>query len=183
MNYIGVIKNLWSNRRYRSLIILGIYALFFTFTFMIIGQKNDGVDIDNLKGIDLFKTITEYHYRIEGEESFDVIVDDNIVIQYKENNYDLNNVPLELEKYDFNIYNPNIISKIIDNATLESTNYINSSNTYIIEELKFYQLTYNQNISSYNYIKISSFLENENIIKVEIIFPTYKLLLEVGRKE
>lgn len=182
MNYIEVIKNLWSNRRYRSLIILGIYIVFFIFTFMIIGQKKDVVDIDNLKGIDLFKTITEYHYRIEGEESFDVIVDDDIVIQYEDNNYDLSNIPLELEKYDIEIYNPEIISKIIDNATLESTNYINNSNTYIIEELKFYQLIYNHNISSDNYIKIISFLENENIIKVEIIFPAYKLLLEVGSK-
>lgn len=123
---IELIKKLWSNKRYRSLAILLIYGIFFAFVFLFISTANKQVYIEN-----------KYNY-------YQIIINDDIVydsldntITYSNNVYSIDDLPEELKQYDIKIFNPDKIFKLIDKATLESTNYLNKINTYIIDITEF----------------------------------------------
>lgn len=158
--YFNKIKEIWQNRRYRSIIIL-FFILYFSFVFSLINaSKSTEV---KLTGLEAFKVKTNYSYTIE----------------YLGNYYNLNNMPDELKKYNIENYNPKNIYNLIKNATLESTNYIENSNTYIISETSVNKIIYNDDLEINNNIKIITYLSNDNVIKVKIDFIDYSLSLEV----
>lgn len=184
--FIENFKIIWSNKRYHALIILGIYFLFFALVFVFFMGTDDVLDdaieenivleSEELKGLDLFKTVDKYKYNINGEYNVDVVVNDTITIEYLDNYYNVDNVLEELKIYDFSKYNPSYIYDIINNSLLESTNYINNTNTYVISASEFNKL-YNETVVGD--IKTVTYLDNENISKVEINFPDYILTMEV----
>lgn len=127
---IEKLKELWKNKRYRSIIILGFYIVFFALVF---------ISVDNKK---------------------EVITDKYQQIKNKKYSYTINNGSTEkVEELDM----LNDLSTIIKNSTLESTNYLNDSNTYIYNEYKI--IIYGK----------------EKISKIEIIKDDLKI--EVNYKE
>ncbi len=123
--FIEFIKKLWQNKRTRALSILIMYAIFFTFVFMILSSNQEPIIEDNIN-------ITDYKLEIIGEDNFTY---DSITNQvfYDGVYYELNNRPEILNKYDLDVYNPNNILDLLEDATLESTNYIDKSDTYLVK--------------------------------------------------
>ena len=125
---IEFIKKLWENKRTRALSILVMYVIFFGFVFMILSSNQKTfVEENNEK-----KDITNYKLEIIGEDNFTY---DSITNQifYDGIYYELENRPEVLNKYNLDIYNPNNILNLLEDATLESTNYIDKSDTYLIK--------------------------------------------------
>ena len=125
--FIEFIKKLWQNKRTRALSILIMYAIFFTFVFMILSNNQETI-IDDNKEIN----ITDYKLEIIGEDNFTY---DSITNQvfYDGIYYELDNRPEILNKYDLDVYNPNNILDLLEDATLESTNYVDKSDTYLVK--------------------------------------------------
>ena len=122
--FIGFIKKLWQNKRTRALSILIMYAIFFTFVFMILSSKQEPIIEDNIN-------ITNYKLEIIGEDNFTY---DSITNQvfYDGVYYEINNRPEILNKYDLDAYNPNNILDLLEDSILESTNYVDKSDTYLV---------------------------------------------------
>ena len=76
--------------------------------------------------------ITNYFVEVIGEDNFTYDTVTNQVF-YDGVYYELNNRPEILNKYDLDIYNPNNILNLLEDATLESTNYLDKSDTYLIK--------------------------------------------------
>jgi hypothetical protein len=128
--FIIFIKKIWENKKTRSLSILIIYLIFFIFVFSFISsnkQKN---------------TIEDEFYYLNNIE----------IISY--NVYDT----FDNEVIDFNkeLINQNLIYKLVKNSTLESTNYIENSNTYCIS------------IESYENIVNNNIVFNDEVIRIII---------------
>lgn len=123
--FIEFIKKLWQNKRTRALSILIMYAIFFTFVFMILSSNQEPIIEDNIN-------ITNYKLEIIGEDNFTY---DSITNQvfYDGVYYEINNRPEILNKYDLDVYNPNNILNLLEDATLESTNYLDKSDTYLVK--------------------------------------------------
>ena len=184
MEYIEKFKIIWSNKRYHALILLGLYILFFAFVFLLISEKEDVIPANNttqkeeLTGLELFKTEDNYIYNIKGIYEVNV-VDNGSTINYLNNSYTVDTIVDALKIYDFSLYTPLNIYKIIESSTLESTNYINNTNTYVITQTSFDKLIYGLETRSDYSIKIITYLNDKNIKKVEIYFATYTLTMEV----
>lgn len=148
---IELIKRIYSNKRYRAVGILIIYFVFFFFVFLLLSSNNTNKP---LTGLDLFKTINNYEYKIEGN------------INYKT---EVNSIT---DEYYINIYTPKNIYKLIKLGTLESTNHIENSNTYVVKISELEKL-FNNKIENDNNFKITTYKENQNITKVVIDVKEY----------
>ncbi len=154
---IEFIKKLWSNKRTRSLAILIIYVIFFIFVFTLISsgshnyQNNEETNKDN-EEIKL-EDVTNYKLEIIGENNFTYDSNTNKVF-YDGIYYEVDSVPEIISKYDLNIFSPNNVSKLLEVGTLESTNYIDKSDTYVIKISDFEKIIYNNEIINDEYIKI-----------------------------
>ena len=151
-------KKLWSNKRTRSLAILFMYFIFFIFVFMLISngshnyQKNEETNVEEKEEIKL-EDITNYKLEIIGEDNFTYDSNTNKVF-YDGIYYDIDNVPEIISKYDLSIFSPSNVSKLLKIGTLESTNYIDKSDTYVIKISDFEKIIYNNEIINDEYIKI-----------------------------
>ncbi|MEG2322491.1 MAG: hypothetical protein RSB71_03320 [Bacilli bacterium] len=134
---IAFIKKIWANKRYRSLVILGMYFIFFGLVFLYIYTPKNNVVLEPL---DKFKNITSYSYEISGKDNFKVLVDGQTVITYNDNTY--TTLPDNLN-YDLSLFEPISIYNLIKRGTLESTNYVEHSNTYLVDNYKI--TTYEKN--------------------------------------
>ena len=156
---IEFIKKLWSNKRTKSLSILIMYVIFFTFVFLLISNGNQNyqkpIVEENNQEINI-ENITNYKLEIIGEDNFTY---DSITnkIFYDGIYYEIENIPNIISMYDLNIFSPNNISKLLEVGTLESTNYIDKSNTYVIRISDFEKMVYNNEIINDEYIKITTY--------------------------
>ena len=154
---IEFIKKLWSNKRTRSLAILIIYVIFFIFVFTLISsgshdyQDNEEANQDN-EEIKL-EDITNYKLEIVGEGNFTYDSNTNKGF-YDGIYYEVENIPEIISKYDLNIFNPSNVSKVLEVSILESTNYIDESDTYVVKISDFEKIIYNNEIVNDEYIKI-----------------------------
>ena len=154
---IEFIKKLWSNKRTKSLAILLIYFIFFIFVFTLISsgshnyQNNEETNKDN-EEIKL-EDVTNYKLEIIGEDNFTYDSNTNKVF-YDGIYYEVDSVPEIISKYDLNIFSPSSVSKLLEVGTLESTNYIDKSDTYVIKISDFEKIIYNNEIVNDEYIKI-----------------------------
>ena len=123
---IEFIKKLWENKRTRSLVILIIYLIFFLFVFAIISPTKNTDKFYYLNNID--------------------------IVSY--NAYDnMNNLILD---YDKQLVSGGVIYKLVKNSTLESTNYIDNSNTYCIS------------VKDYEKIINNSIVDNDDKIRITV---------------
>jgi hypothetical protein len=151
--FIIFIKKIWENKKTRSLSILIIYLIFFIFVFSFISsnkQKN---------------TIEDEFYYLNNIE----------IISY--NVYDT----FDNEVIDFNkeLINQNLIYKLVKNSTLESTNYIENSNTYCIS-IESYENIVNNNIV-FNDEVIRIIISDNNIILDFTNYYGYKINIEMRK--
>lgn len=156
---IEFIKKLWKNKKTRSLAILIMYVVFFAFVFLLIfsGSHNyqNNVENENIENNDDIKLedITNYRLEIIGEDNFTYDSNTNKVF-YDGIYYEVENIPEIISKYDLNIFNPSNVSKLLEVSTLESTNYIDKSDTYVVKISDFEKIIYNNEIVNDEYIKI-----------------------------
>lgn len=155
---IEFIKKLLSNKRTRALAILIIYIIFFAFVFALISngshnyQNNEETNIEENEEIEL-EDITNYKLEIIGEDNFTY---DSLTNQifYDGVYYEIDNIPEIISKYNLNIFSPNNVSKLLEVGILESTNYIDKSDTYVIKISDFERISNNNEIINDEYIKI-----------------------------
>ena len=160
---IEFIKKLWSNKRTKSLAILIMYVIFFSFVFLFISNgthnyENDGESNINENEYIKLEDYKNYKLEIIGEDNF--TYDSNSKkIFYDGIYYELENVPDIISKYDLNIFIPANISKLLKVGILESTNYIDKSDTYVIKISDFERIINNIEIINDEYIKIIKYEE------------------------
>lgn len=151
---IEFIKKLWSNKRTKSLAILIIYFIFFIFVFTLISSGSHNYqNTEETNKENKLEDITNYRLEIIGEDNFTYDSNTDKVF-YDGIYYEIDNVPEIISKYDLNIFSPSSVSKLLEVGTLESTNYIDKSDTYVIKISDFEKIIYNNEIINDEYIKI-----------------------------
>lgn len=151
---IEFIKKLWSNKRTKSLAILLIYFIFFIFVFTLISSGSHNYqNNEETNKEDKLEDITNYRLEIIGEDNFTYDSNTDKVF-YDGIYYEIDNVPEIISKYDLNIFSPSNVSKLLEVGTLESTNYIDKSDTYVIKISDFEKIIFNNEIINDEYIKI-----------------------------
>lgn len=151
---IEFIKKLWSNKRTKSLAILLIYFIFFIFVFTLISSGSHNYqNNEETNKEDKLEDITNYRLEIIGEDNFTYDSNTDKVF-YDGIYYEIDNVPEIISKYDLNIFSPSNVSKLLEVGTLESTNYIDKSDTYVIKISDFEKIIFNNEIIDDEYIKI-----------------------------
>ena len=159
------IKEIYANRRYRALITLGLYFLFFIFVYLIISSGKPISETDNHLPSDMirdFGAITNYEYTYEIEQTIDnEFIYFNItgerdlnkevfIVENDSNNYFIENDEIYIIKdnkkeiildnpifTDLLKFRPNNIEKLISSSTLQATTTNHQQNTII----KTYSLT------------------------------------------
>lgn len=183
--YVVFIKKMWANKRYRSLLILMLYFVFF---FVIITGLRDSYNVDenttNYFSFDKIKeeynNLTSYSYEI-------LINEESIIIGNMDNSlnnfvYDgkkytvINNVMYEenddsLKKVD--LTNADLVLSIFDKLMLDDlVNYISPLNkSGVINENSF--------VLDYEVPNTYFSIEEEDIIKVSILGDTMNKIDEV----
>lgn len=120
------IKNIYSNKRTRSLAILILYLIFFIFVFSLLSIPNKNNN-------------DEFYYL------------NNVVI----GSYNVLNNEGEVTYYNTDLINTNNIYKMVKNSKLESTNYLENSNTYVISVSTFEKILYNNDAVNNDSIRIT----------------------------
>lgn len=165
--FIEFIKKLWANKRTRALAMLILYFIFFVFVFLVIGNSTPTKPISNESKTELKdKKISKIEFL--GTENF--IFENNNII-YNESIYSVNELPIELSNYDLSIYTIDNIDKLIKASVLESTNYVENSNTYLLSVKEFESIIYNNHIDSNLNIRIK--INKEKLDYVYIDFKEY----------
>lgn len=128
---LSVIKSLWANKRTRSIAILIGYFFFFIFVyFFITANTSPSNPTVPLKGWEAFENTTKYHYQITMEEIVDVVYDQQLTMVYQDQEYHMETIPDHLKQYSISFWTPSNIKKIVEKATLVSTNYVENKDTY-----------------------------------------------------
>ena len=141
--FIEFIKKLWNNKRTRSLAILLLYFIFFVFVFLLIENSSTKPPIINESKELIDMKISKIEFI--GNDNFIV---ENDTIKFGESIYNVNEMPIELSSYNISIYTTENIDKLIKTAVLETTNYVEKSNTYLISVKDFESIVYNNKIES-----------------------------------
>lgn len=156
-------KQLWKDKRYRSIIILLMYLIFFVILFSIFNISNDKARLDYEKII-RFKDYDVY--------DFDMQLDINTVIYnlngnrnqdryefiYENENFNMNYSDLKQSNLDINIINsfefqPLLINNMVENSLLISEKKVVATNEIIKEyslDLNKYLQILDYNLDIYN---------------------------------
>lgn len=141
--FIEFIKKIWANKKTRSLAILILYFIFFIFVFAFIGNYSPKTAIINEPKELIDMEISKIEFI--GENNFAVIGDSII---YNESTYSVNEMPTEIVGYDISIYTAENIDKLIKSSVLETTNYVDKTDTYLISVKDFENIVYNNSVES-----------------------------------
>lgn len=163
--FIELIKNLWANKRTRALAILIMYFVFFIFVFILIGNSSPKTPVINeskeLKDMKISKI------EFIGTDNF---IFENDTIIYNDSIYNVNEMPIELLKYNLSIYTINNIDKLVESSLLETTNHVEKTKTYLISVKDFENIIYNNIIESDLNIRIKL---NDDLEYVYLDFKGY----------
>lgn len=161
-------KELWSNKRYRSIIKLLFYFIFFVILFLILGSTPDETDYYQKKvkfadyvsyNFILNINVNDNIYSINGSRYYDMYQ-----FSYGGENFKISFSDIIKSNLDKNIinsfnYDPNLISNIIKNSNLISEKKIISNN----EIVKEYSITLTKylNILDFN---LTNYDDNDLIL-------------------
>lgn len=183
--FIEKFKKIWADKRYRSLIILILYFIFFLviFTILEIGRETDSHrynDFEKIKLVDyqiynfsVEISINNYTYNILGKrynEKYEFEFENNIyTLDY--NNLDMN---LDINNEIINVFNysPSFLANIIENSEMISEKKIIADNSIIKEysiSLEKYLQILDFNLENYNkeeYLIVTTSELNNEIISV-----------------
>lgn len=164
--FIEKFKKLWADKRYRSLIILIMYFIFFLvlFTILEIGKETSSHNYNNTENLKLedyqiyeFSTelnINDYTYNILGKrynEKYEFEFENQIYTF----NYNNLNIDSEINREIINTFNytPDFLSNVIDNSELVSEKTVIADNRLIKEyslKLEKYLQILDYNLENYN---------------------------------
>lgn len=186
--YISKFIELWNVPRYRSLLMLGIYIIFFAIVIAAV-DTNTQTNVDKISKVDIldeYSSMESYKYKavIENEKIETLIgrVSGNKqMITFNEENYYYNNIYLykqdnDLYKQlseqiiDFEIWRmtPSFINSLIKRGKFDSkTEYSDGiiANTYLVSASDFVKLYYVEDTENYESIKITLYENKNNIVK------------------
>ena len=159
--YLDIIKTIFTNKRYRSILILGLYIIFFTVVIVI--SKTPVKEEVKLSSIDIFKNMQEFNFKVEVDDNYftGYYEKENITINYKNVEYQIDTLPDDFEYQEIIDYiNPNYIYNLIKNKDYDSqTKYKDNSisKNYIIDDVdlslyeneKIYQIVIKINNKTY----------------------------------
>ena len=171
---IELIKSLWSNKRYRAVAILLIYGIFFCIILMLLSSGKQVKQPDLKKKETDIRDAISSQYKITEEEFtfiFERYTNSEDTIIYNGETLNLVEMPEELLKYDLSIYNMDNIYKLLEKATLASTNHLEDSKNYIISVSLFEEIIYQNEIINEEVIYITTY--NEKIDKITIDYNGY----------
>lgn len=163
-------KELWKDKRYRSLIILLLYFIFFLFIFLNVNSNQSNsknthkILFKNYKTYEFTTSINvnDYIFEIDGIRD-----NNNYNFKFNDEVFNLNYAEIMESNLDKNIINffnftPDVIDNIIKNSSLISEKKVISNNEVIKE----------YNISLSNYLNILDFnmvnYNNSDFILIEV---------------
>jgi len=188
--YIKKVIELWNNPRYRSILILGLYMIFFAFIIASINTSKPVTNTPNKVDIrGAYVRMDNYRYQatIKNETKEKIVgnVSDNKqMIMFNDANYYYNNV--YLYKKEENIYKqtneqllefeiwrmtPKFINFLIEKGTFESkTEYADGevANTYLVNVSDFIELYFGDESDADEVISITLYQNDESVLKVEL---------------
>lgn len=186
--YVQKFLELWQNPRYRSLIILGMYIIFFALVISSIDTSSN--NYEESKKVDVMKEysmMNNYSSKIiiknELEENINIKVNKNdYLINYNNENYYYNTVKLykqDGEAYkrvntnllDFEVwkFTPKFISDLIEKGTFNSkTEYADGTiaNTYLVKIEDFIKSYSNNENSDIRTFEITVYQNEKQVNKV-----------------
>lgn len=193
--YVKKIIELWNNPRYRSILILGLYIIFFAVIIASIKSKQSFSPIDTTKKdvMEVYQEMNNYKYNATIEsESMQTLIghvyNDRQIITFNGNNYYYNSV--YLYKQEENIYTqisgqllefeiwritPKLIGSLVENGTFESkTEYADGkvSNTYLVNASDFIELYFGDKTETDDLITVTLLQDSKSIIKAELDLTT-----------
>lgn len=173
--FLELIKKLWENKRTRSLVVLLLYFVFFAF---VLSSVDNTPQVIKPSGIEIIKNLKIVKMEFLGQHNF--IYSDNI-IYYDGIYYNSNEIPLELSNYDLNIFTVDNIYELIKNGLLESTNYIDNSNTYVVKNSIFENIIHNNQIDISGNIRITLNESSMNYVNIDLKeLYGYEIRIELG---
>lgn len=129
------IKSLWTNKRTRAISVLILWFFFFLFVYFFINTNKPTSNPEiYLTGWDAFEKVEQYHFQITMEEVVSASYNKGIHVTYNDMEYEESTIPSNLENYQILFWNPSNLRKIIEKATLVSTNYVENKDTYQLVE-------------------------------------------------
>lgn len=188
------LKKMWNDRRYRSILILLMYFIFFAIMFLLlnIGTKTvhkDYEQVINFRDYNIYSFSTNIDingmiYNIEGKR-----YKENYEFTYYEQTFNMNYDDIKQSDLDKNIINsfeymPDFLDNIINNSKLVSEKKIIDNNQIIKEyslELEKYLKILDYNLSDYNsndLILVTVSEIGNQVISVEIDLTNFYKNLE-----
>lgn len=156
-------KQLWKDKRYRSIIILLMYLIFFVILFSIFNISNDKARLDyekiipfkdyNVYDFDMQLDINTAIYNLNGNRN-----QDRYEFIYENENFNMNYSDLKQSNLDINIINsfefqPLLINNMVENSLLISEKKVVATNEIIKEyslDLNKYLQILDYNLDIYN---------------------------------
>ena len=180
-DFFEIVKKLWSNKKTRSLSILLIYLVFFIFVFMLIGSNQSlTIPNDNIENEENIKIQERQIIKLQFNGEHNFIIENNMIL-YNESIYDVNQMPIELSGYDISIYKIDNINKLLNTSILESTNYVENTNTYLISAKDFESIIYNNEVENEAKIRITYKENDPNNIHIDLKeYYGYEVNVELG---
>lgn len=193
------LKKMWNNRRYRSVLILLMYFVFFAIMFLLLNIGTENVhrnyeQVIHFKNYDIYSFSTDIDingmiYSIEGKR-----YKENYEFTYNEQTYNMNYDDIKQSDIDKNIINsfeymPDFLDNIINNSKLVSEKKIIDNNQIIKEyslELAKYLEILDYNLSDYNsgdLILVTVSEIDDQVISVEIDLTSFYKHLEESYEE
>ena len=195
-DYVKKFVELWNNPRYRSIIILVVYIIFFAFVIASINSSRPTTSGTNKVDIrSSYAQMNNYRYQatIKNESEQKIVgrvADNKQIIVFDETNYYYNNVYLYKQEekiykqtdeqlLDFEIWRmtPTFINSLIEKGSFESkTEYANGevANTYLVNVDNFIELYFGDEAETEETISVTLHQNNERVLKVELdLTPIY----------
>lgn len=188
--YVQKFLEFWNIPRYRALIILGLYIIFFVFVIAYIRTLNSNKPINNVKlnALETYSKMDNYQYiatiKNENVRTFQGRVNDyKQIINFEENSYYYNGNTLykkedgykkfnnQLLEFDIWRFTPLFINDLIKKGKLDSkTEFADGSKSkkYLVGVPAFIREYFNDDTESNDNISVTTFESNNKIFKVEL---------------
>jgi len=189
--YVNKFLEFWNIPRYRSLIILFIYIIFFAFLISSINTDsvNDYEESDKIDIMEEYRNMNNYHclmiVKNEKEENLTIDTNENNqLIIFNDDEYYYNNINLYKKDGDvfkkandtlleFNVWNftPMFISNLIEKGTLNSkTEYTDGTfaNTYLVKVEDFIKSYYKDETDDTRTFELTVYQNEKQVNKVTL---------------
>ena len=184
--YVQKFIELWEIPRYRSLIKLGIYIIFFAFVIASINTNSTNdltpTNTNKVDVMEAYEEMSNYQYRVTTKNEIEN--EDKQIITFNDNSYYYNNINLykrendvyklsndNLSEFAVWRFSPSFITNLIQKGEFESkTEYADGiiANTYLIKVEDFLMAYYNTVTTDDRTFKLTIYQSEKQVTKVEL---------------